>query len=85
MDGNGDPFDVTDSNLFDGSGEINFGSDAAGDEANDFAFISPVPAQQMNWHPFDDRLLVSRTLQKIVNFANSSALSHWLGRVRDRE
>ena len=69
VDGNGDPFDVTDSNLFDGSGEINFGSDAAGNEANDFAFISPVPAQQMNWHPFDS-VAGEPDTQTIVNFVS---------------
>lgn len=69
VDGNGDPFDVTNGNLFDSSGEINFGSDAPGNEANDFAFISPIPAQQMNWHPFDTVAGAPDT-QTIVNFVS---------------
>lgn len=60
VDSNGNPFDVPTN--FGAGGIVNFGVDEKDnngnyiENANDFAFISPIPIQDMRWHPFDPTL-----------------------------
>ena len=86
VDANGAPFDVPDS--FGANGVINFGSDHPSNAANDFAFISPVSAQDMDWHPFEyfdsDNTLGAPDLSIIVNFTSPVVVyPGWGGRAFD--
>lgn len=49
VDGSGNIYDVPDD--FGDEGVVDFGDDAS--PADDFAFVSPISSQQMNWYAFD--------------------------------